>query len=164
MTRFKDDITTVAMRAMAYLIVPAMVEGLANTATPNQKNGESWLGWGARALAGEIPAGIPIVRDIAKAALNGRAYEMSPAAHAIDSVIQFARKDVPSIWDSSKATTPKLLQHALETGGYLTGVGTGSFANASQYVFDVLRQHEQPQDAGEFMRAVLFGRPAKTTN
>jgi len=145
--------------AVGSLMVPAMVEAMVAGHAPRQD--ESWFGWAGKAILGQVAATVPFVRDLASAAMHGRDYEFSPVVAAVNNVIHFAAKDVPAMFDDDKAMTGGELKRAMTAGGLVTGVGTGQLATSAQYVWDVLHDRQNPQDAGEFLRALAFGPPKK---
>ncbi|WP_159014245.1 hypothetical protein [Acidisoma sp. S159] len=36
----------------------------------DQRKQDSWLGWASKAILGEVPAGVPVLRDVAKSLAN----------------------------------------------------------------------------------------------
>jgi hypothetical protein len=152
----KRDFGLVLARSFYYLVVPALVEAMATEGGPDDDKDETWMGWAAKAVAGEIPAGIPIMRDIAKAAISGRDYELSPVGKAVQSG-QKLMKDMGSLWDDDKGEPSHWVKHAIETPGYIFGLPTGQLSNTAQYLYDVLEGKQDPEDAKEFMQGVVFG-------
>jgi hypothetical protein len=103
-----------------YIAVPALVETLAHHGGPNQNKDEGWGEWAAKAIGAEIPAGIPVLRDIAKAAIEGRDYEISPIAKAVNDVLALKR-DI-SNYVQGADLSPHLGKHLSTAAGYVLGL------------------------------------------
>jgi hypothetical protein len=61
----------------------------------DQRKQDSWLGWASKAILGEVPAGVPVLRDVAKSAISDRGYEMSPVARPSTASSAWARISGP---------------------------------------------------------------------
>jgi hypothetical protein len=153
----------VLARSFYYLIVPALVEAIVSEGTPNEENEESWGGWAAKAILGEIPASIPLLRDAAKAAISGRGYEMSPVVHAVDTVIRSSADAWRAMGISDKEVSDRWVKHAVESAGYVFGLPTGQPAGTAQYLWDLLNDKESPENLADFMRGVMYGPAPKHT-
>lgn len=153
----KRDFALVLARSVYYMVVPALVEGLAMHGAPDEDKGETWLGWAAKAVLGELPAGIPVVRDIAKAALEDRSYEMSPAAQAVNAVIRMGWQDIgPALGLRDQEVSDKWVKHAIETPGYILGLPTGQASGSVQYLWDLMQGTEEPEGEGPVERTFDF--------
>lgn len=142
-----------------YLAVPALIEGLVSQGGPG--NDDDWLSWGAKQVAGEVPAGVPVLRDLAKAVITGRDYEMSPVAKAAQTVID-SGKDVASLVGArEKEPSSRWLQHAIESAGYILGLPTGQAAGTVQFLKDVGAGTEDPQSVQDWLRGLMYGPPPK---
>lgn len=154
----RRDFSMVLARSVYYLIVPALVEALVSQGGPDEDKEETWGGWAAKAIAGEIPAGIPLLRDAAKAAIDGRSYEMSPVGKAVETAIALG-KDVGSALGmrGDKEPSSRWVKHAIETPGYVFGLPTGQLGGTAQYLWDVWNQDTAPEGIADFMRGVMYG-------
>jgi hypothetical protein len=153
----RRDFGIVLARTFYYLIVPALVEAMVSEGGPDKDKDESWLGWAAKAVAGEIPAGIPLLRDAAKAAISGRTYEMSPIAKAVETAILAGRDIGSAIGLRDHEASPRWVRHAIETPGYVFGLPTGQAAGTAQYLWDIWHGDEEPDGAADFMRGLMYG-------
>ena len=159
----KRDFATVGWRSMFYVMVPSLIEAAVVNGTPGED--QSWFGWTAKAVAEELMAGVPILRDVGKAALeqfSGRHSELtvSPLEGGATTFLS-AVYDLSSVFDDDRAMSDTALKKVITSAGILSGVGTGAPAQYAQYVWDVLAGKEQPEDAAEFTKHLLFGPPSK---
>jgi hypothetical protein len=138
-----------------YLMMPALIEGLVSQGGPSDD--DDWLSWGARQAAGEVPAGLPIVRDMAKAALDGRAYEMSPVGKAVDEVVKGGRDLASAAGLTDKPVSDRWLQHAIDVPGYVLGLPTGQAAGTAQFLANVASGNEDPQTTADWLRGLIYG-------
>lgn len=142
-------------RSWFYIAVPAFIEALAQNGGPNQDKEESWAGWAAKAITSEIPAGIPVLRDIAKAAIDGRDYEMSPIAKAINTVIKTGQDAYKS---STEGAPANIGQHVAETIGYFGGLPTAAPFTAGKFIWDYSNGDVDPKDLSDWMQGLLHGK------
>lgn len=149
------DFGRVLARSWFYVAMPAFIEALAHGG-PDEDKDEGWAGWAAKAIAAEIPAGVPLMRDVAKAAIEGRHYEMSPVARAVDTVVQSGR-DIyqAATGDEAPKDTAK---HAVEAAGYLTGLPTAAPFTAGKFIWDYADGSADPQDLSEWIQGLLHGK------
>jgi hypothetical protein len=151
----RRDFAMVLARSIYYVMIPAFTEALVAGDGPGED--ESWGAWAAKAILGEIPAGIPLVRDIAKAAISGRDYAMSPVARAVTTAISSGKDFGAAVGLRDKEPSDKWVSHAINTAGYVFGLPTGQAAGSVQYLWDVLDGDTQPEGTSDFIRGVIFG-------
>ena len=138
-----------------YLAVPALIEGLVSTGGPGDD--DDWLRWAAKEIASEVPAGLPVLRDMAKAAIDGRGYEMSPVGHAVDEVVKGGRDLASAAGLTDKPPSDRWLQHAIEAPGYVLGLPTGQVAGSAQFLANVAGVDEDPQTLADWLRGLIYG-------
>ena len=117
----------------------------------------SWLGWASKAILGEVPAGVPVLRDVAKAAISGRGHEMSPVGKTFDSFIGLGKDIGSAVGLRDKPPSTQWVRHAVETPGYILGLPTGQAAGTAQFLADVADGQEDPQGVQEWLRGVIYG-------
>lgn len=139
-----------------YVAVPALIEAIVSSGGPNEDKDEGWGAWAGKAILAEIPAGVPIMRDIAKAAIEGRDYEMSPLAHAMNTIIQGGR-DIAKV-ASGEDQPPSLGKHVVEAAGYLAGLPTAAPFTAGKFLWDYGTGEADPQDIAEWYRGLTTGK------
>lgn len=147
---------SVLARSWYYVAVPALIEAMAGTGGPNQDKDETWAGWAAKAITSEIPAGIPILRDIAKAAVEGRDYEMSPVARAVNTIIQSGR-DIYKTVDEGEAPE-NAGQHVAEGIGYATGLPTAAPFTAGKFLWNYNDGSVDPKNLSDWIQGLLHGK------
>lgn len=154
----RRDFAMVLARSFYYLAVPALVEAYYTSGAPNEDEGEGWGEWAAKAIGAEIPAGIPVVRDLAKAAIEGRNYEMSPIGRAAETVVHSGMDIGSAVGLRENEASDHWLRHAMETVGYLTGWPSGQAGESAQYLWDIGDGEENPQDVSDFLHGIIYGR------
>ena len=157
----RRDFAMVLARSFFYLVMPALIEHIVAHGLPKDQEDEGFLGWGAKAILGEIPAGIPILRDVAKAAFDGRGYEMSPVAKMVESTITLLKDGRNALGLGDKEVSDRWVKHAVETPGYVFGLPTGQASGTAQYLWDVWDGKEQPRALSELLQGLAFGPPKK---
>ncbi len=144
-----------------YLAMPALIEATVAQGLPSGQDAEGWMEWAAKAIGGEVPAGIPVLRDVADAAIHGKAYSMSPTGQAFDAMVALG-KDVGSATGLRQApVSDRWLQHAITAPGYVFGLPTGQAAGTAQFLSDVAGGQEDPQSVADWMRGITFGSAPK---
>lgn len=138
-----------------YLAVPALIEAAVSEGAPSQIG--DWPGWAAKAVLGEIPAGVPVLRDAADAAIHGRSYDMSPVGQTFDSFIQVMKDAESAVGLRAKPASNQWLRHAIEAPGYVLGLPTGQAAGTAQFLKDVASGKEDPQGVTDWLRGVIYG-------
>ena len=130
------DFGSVLARSFWYVAVPGLIEALvASGGGPNEDKDEHWGGFAAKAVLGSIPAGIPIMRDIARAAIEGRDYEGSPLVNAVNSVMR-GSKDVYDHYVDGEDWKPGSGGHIATAAGLVTGLPTAAPFNAGKFLWD----------------------------
>ena len=139
-----------------YVAVPALVEAMATTGGPNQDKDEGWGEWAGKAIAAEIPAGIPILRDIAKAAIEGRDYEISPIAKTVNDVLK-AGHDISS-YVQGNDPDESFAKHITTAAGYLTGLPTAAPFTAGKFLWDVNDGDADPESVRDWYSGITRGK------
>ncbi len=153
----RRDFVAVAGRSLYYLLVPALIEA---TVSPSPDNAnENWFEWGAKAILGQVAAGIPILRDIASSALHGYSLEVTPLQQPIQEAGYTAEDLGRAVGLSDKPVSRKWLQHAIDTAGYATELPLGQAGTAAQYLWDIGDGNADPQDVGSFLNGLMHGAP-----
>lgn len=139
-----------------YVAIPAIVEALATKGLPNDNKDEGWGEWAAKAMLAEVPAGIPLLRDIAKAALEGRDYEISPVARAVDTAVK-AGVDAYKIGTGEE--TPKgAAKHLVAGVGYVAGLPTEAPFTAGKFLWDINNGDADPQSIRDWYQGITSGK------
>lgn len=153
-----NDFAKVLARTMGYVVMPGLATAYYSHGGPHEDKDEGWLGWASKAVLSEIPAGIPILRDIAKSAIEGRDYEFSPLMNTVNSTRKTALDIASLVGLREKDESPKTLKHAMETFGFLTGAPTGQGAAAAQFLWDVKSGDQDPQSLADWIQGLTYGK------
>ncbi len=139
-----------------YIALPALVEAFATSGGPNENEEEGWGEWAAKAIAAEIPAGIPIVRDLAKAAIEGRDYEVSPIFRAVNDVLASGR-DVTN-YVQGEDVSENAGKHLATAFGYLTGLPTAAPFTAAKFLWDYNSGDADPESLKDWWQGITRGK------
>lgn len=156
----KQGSRTVASAAAAMLAVAffqGVVGDLLTGKGPDED--ENTAAWMAKSTLGFGVSGFPVIRDTLGAALSGHAGSLSPAWQAINAGRQAAGAVTGlATGDKEAGAAAKSIVTA---GGYLFGVPTKPLTRQGSYLYNVAVGEETPEDAAEFIKALLHGAPKK---
>lgn len=150
------DFASVLAKSWYYVAVPAFIEALAQNGGPKQDQDETWAGWAAKAIMAEIPAGIPILRDIAKATIEGRNYEMSPVGRAVDTIVRAGTGIYHSIQDGEPQKN--IGRTVAEGVGYAAGLPTAAPYTAAKFLWDYSDGSVDPRSLSDWVQGLLKGK------
>lgn len=150
------DFASVLARSFWYIAVPGLIEAIVATQGPNQNKDEGWGEWSAKAVLGSVPAGIPIMRDIAKAVLEGRDYEGSPLVNAVNSLIR-GGVDVAHI-ARGEETSGNTGKHIATAVGLAAGLPTAAPFTAGKFLWDYGSGEASPESLAEWYRGLTTGK------
>lgn len=120
---------------------------------------ENTAAWMAKSTLGFGVSGFPVIRDTIGAALSGHAGSLSPAWQAINAGRQ-AASAVTGLATGEK-DAGAAAKSIVTAGGYLLGVPTKPLTRQGSYLYNVATGEETPEDAAEFIKALLHGAPKK---
>lgn len=156
----KQGSRTVASAAAAMLAVAffqGVVGDLLTGKGPDED--ENTAAWMAKSTLGFGVSGFPVIRDTLGAALSGHAGSLSPAWQAINAGRQ-AGSAVAGLATGDK-DAGSAAKSVVTAGGYLLGVPTKPLTRQGSYLYNVAVGEETPEDAAEFIKALLHGAPKK---
>lgn len=156
----KQGSRTVASAAAAMLAVAffqGVVGDLLTGKGPDED--ENTAAWMAKSTLGFGVSGFPVIRDTLGAALSGHAGSLSPAWQAINAGRQ-AGAAVAGLATGEKEAGAAA-KSVVTAGGYLLGVPTKPLTRQGSYLYNVAVGEETPEDAAEFIKALLHGAPKK---
>lgn len=120
---------------------------------------ENTAAWMAKSTLGFGVSGFPVIRDTIGAALSGHAGSLSPAWQAINAGRQAAGAVTGLVTGDKDAGAAA--KSVVTAGGYLLGVPTKPLTRQGSYLWNVAVGEETPEDAAEFIKALLHGAPKK---
>ncbi|QLG93702.1 hypothetical protein HZF02_17860 [Pseudomonas yamanorum] len=156
----KQGSRTVASAAAAMLAVAffqGVVGDLLTGKGPDED--ENTAAWMAKSTLGFGVSGFPVIRDTLGAALSGHAGSLSPAWQAINAGRQAAGAVTGLVTGDKEAGAAA--KSVVTAGGYLLGVPTKPLTRQGSYLYNVAVGEETPEDAAEFIKALLHGAPKK---
>ncbi|WP_421526750.1 hypothetical protein [Pseudomonas brenneri] len=156
----KQGSRTVASAAAAMLAVAffqGVVGDLLTGKGPDED--ENTAAWMAKSTLGFGVSGFPVIRDTIGAALSGHAGSLSPAWQAINAGRQAAGAVTGLVTGDKDAGAAA--KSVVTAGGYLLGVPTKPLTRQGSYLWNVAVGEETPEDAAEFIKALLHGAPKK---
>lgn len=115
--------------------------------------------WMAKSTLGFGVSGFPVIRDTIGAALSGHAGSLSPAWQAINAGRQAAGAVTGLVTGEKDAGAAA--KSVVTAGGYLFGVPTKPLTRQGSYLYNVAVGEETPEDAAEFIKALLHGAPKR---
>jgi hypothetical protein len=152
-----QDMAHVISRGWWYFAAPMLIHAVIKGQTPGDD--ESWLGWAAEEVGMGMVFGVPILRDVAKSAVEGRDYQLTPVEHAVTSLIRTGR-DIRAVASGDDAKKRWLLR-GLETAGYTFGLPLGQVGTTAQYLYDIMDGEQEPENIFDLMKGVAAGPPNK---
>lgn len=149
-----QDFASAAARTFFYFVLPGMAIG--NLLPGDEKDG--WLARSVKGIVGENAGTIPFVRSIADGVMRGKDISFSPFGRAIDTMASTAKDAATAVGLRAGNVSKKWIQHAMDTVGYTTGVPIGGQpAAATQYLWDVSRGNEKPQNVQDWVHGLMYG-------
>lgn len=155
------DFPRLLARSFFYFAVPQIAHALLK---PSPKASDGSLEEFAKRTAEEIGlgfvSGVPIVRDIAAAVVNGRDYTISPLEQAGKSIATTIENGMKII----EGEEPK--KNALKTAGiaagYLWGLPLGQPLATARFLWDVIDGDQEPEDLKDWWQGIMTGKiPAR---
>lgn len=150
-----SDFNKILARSAGYLILPGIAAGLWVTGGPDED--ETWLGWGVLQVLEHIPAMLPVVRDIASAAIHNRDFVPSPLIGMVNDTKKTVKDIASLVGIREEEPNPQLIKNTMRTFGYLTGAPTGQLGTSAQFLWDVSEGEEDPEDLADWLQGIAKG-------
>jgi hypothetical protein len=151
------DFSKLLARSWFYFAIPQIIHAYLK---PDPKDMEDTMEAHLTHLAKEIGlgfvSGVPVLRDLASAAINGRDYAITPLEQAGKTLVKAAV-------DTSKYVKgDEVSQHAgknaAQAAGYAVGLPTGQLSATGSFLWDVYNGDADPQGIKEWYQGVSHGR------
>lgn len=152
------DFAKLLARSWWYFVIPQMIHAALKPS--NQKDQEEGMAGTIKHMAEEVGlgfvSGVPVLRDLANAAVNGRDYTITPLEQAGKSIVH-------ATVDTYKAATGhETSKHAgknlVQAAGYVAGLPTGQLSGTGSFLWDVMHGEQSPQDLHDWWQGVTNGR------
>lgn len=139
---------------MFYAILPSMNHAWVRH--PRDEK-DSWAKWMAGAMTTQFAGDIPFVRDVVTPVVSGYDAQVTPLASSANVLA----KTINNALIASGAKDEKLkhgaIRDAIHAGGIVAGAGTRQIGVATEFVYDVSKNKEHPQDFWEWWRGFTTG-------
>lgn len=152
------DFAKLLARSWWYFVVPQLIHAALKPGNP--KDQEDGLAGTIKHMAEEVGlgfvSGVPVLRDLANAVVNGRDYTITPLEQAGKSIVH-------ATVDTYKAATgQETSKHAgknlANAAGYVVWLPTGQPATSGAFLWDVMQGEQSPRDLHEWWQGVTSGR------
>jgi hypothetical protein len=100
-------------------------------------------------------SGIPFIRDLANAAVNGRSYTVTPIESAGKAVVT-AAQDAAKVAHGEPAS-PKAAKNAVQAAGYVYGLPLGQASSTGQFLWEVVDGKQDPQGLQDWFNGISHG-------
>ena len=156
------DFAKLLARSWYYFVVPQLIHAYLKPG-PQQEQEQNDLGAMASHMGKEIAlgfvSGVPVLRDLANAAINGRDYTITPVEAAGKAVVNAG-------WDTYKFSTGQEPSkhagtHVAQAIGYLGGLPTGQASATGGYLWDVYTGETSPEDVKDWYDGLTTGKQHK---
>jgi len=151
------DFPKLLARSWFYIVVPQIAHAML-ASKPGQQDDtlEGYAKQVAEGVGLGFVSGIPIVRDLASAYVHGTDYTVTPLEKA-------GRTLVATMEDATKLLhgeepSPRALQNAAETAGYVFGLPMSQPAATSKFLWDVMDGDADPKTLSEWWQGLLTGK------
>lgn len=152
------DFSAVLARSFWYFVVPQLIHALLK---PSQdKDKDDSLAGHAKHIGEEVAlgtvSGVPVMRDLANALVNGRDYAITPIETAGKALVQTIRDGYH--WAIGEETSKKPLKNAAAATGYAFGLPTGQIGTSAQFIWDVINGEQSPQSLADWWDGIHTGK------
>lgn len=147
------DVPNLIARSFWLLVVPPLLSELLAGRGPADDEDEAM--WAFQKTLVSMFGPIPVARDAANALESGFGYSFTPAARAVETVLNVA-KDAKKVVEGEE--TKRATRNALEGAGYVLGLPTGQFASAAQFIVNVSEGEQDPESLGDWWEGLTKGK------
>lgn len=151
------DFPRLLARSLFYFVIPQIAHALLK---PNAKKDDGTLQSKLKGYAEDVGlgmvSGVPVLRDLAAAAVHGRDYTFTPLEQAGNSIVRTAQ-------DAYKEATggrpsKRAFQNAAETAGYALGLPLSQPAATTKFFWDVYKGDADPQGLKDWWQGIMTGK------
>ncbi len=155
------DFARLLARSWFYFVVPQVVHAVIkpDDSADNDGSLEHYLLHIAKEVAIGPFGGIPLVRDLVNAAVNGHDYSATPLEAAGKALVKAAQ-------DAYKVATDEepskhVVANAVNVAGYTFGLPTGQATQTGKFLWDVYHGEQDPQGLREWFEGISTGKIQK---
>lgn len=155
------DFAKLLARSWWYFVIPQVIHALMKPTPANeQEGGEDDLGAMAAHMGKEIGlgfvSGVPVLRDLANAAINGRDYTITPLEQAGKSIVKAAVDTTHFV--KGEEMSPHAGKNFAQAAGYTLGLPTGQLSGTGSFLWDVYSGDADPQGIKDWYTGIQNGR------
>jgi len=153
------DFSRVLARSLFYVAVPQIAHILLKP-SPQEKEQDNTLEGFLKTTAEDIGlglvSGVPILRDLATAAVRGRDYAFTPIEQAGNTFVHTA-EDAMKIAHGEEPSK-RFSQNAAEAAGYALGLPLSQPAATAKFLWDVTDGEADPESLKDWWRGIMTGK------
>lgn len=155
------DFAKLLARSWWYFVIPQLIHAaLKPTPASEEDNGEHDLGAMAAHMGKEVVlgfvSGVPVLRDLANAAVNGRDYTITPLEQAGKSIVKAAVDTTKFV--QGEEMSPHAGKNFAQAAGYALGLPTGQLSGTGSFLWDVYNGDADPQGLKDWYTGIQNGR------
>lgn len=150
------DFPKLLARSWFYIVVPQVAHTLLSSHQPDDKSIEGYMEQIAEGIGTGFVSGIPIIRDLANAAIHGTDYAISPLENSANTALK-TLEDASKLLHGDKPG-PRAFQNAAETAGYAFGLPLAQPAASARFLWDVIDGDVHPKDLSDWWKGLLSGK------
>jgi hypothetical protein len=152
------DMPRLLARSFFYFAVTQMIHASLKPGTGKDDDGS--LGGYLKHLGEEMGlgfvSGVPVLRDLAGAYVNGRDYSISPLEQSGKSIVA-AATDATHLAEGEPASK-HAFEHGAQAVGYTFGIPTSQPAATTKFLWDVVNGNQDPQDLSDWWKGMQTGK------
>lgn len=152
------DFARLLARSWWYFVVPQLIHAIVKGDDSKDNDGSigHYLGHIAKEVAIGPFGGIPIVRDLVNAAVNGHDYAATPLEAAGKALVKSATDAYK--FASGEEPSKHAVANAANVVGYTFGLPTGQASQTGKFLWDVYHGEADPQGIREWAEGISTGK------
>ena len=153
------DFAKLLARSWWYFVIPQLIHAALKPSPPGQQE-EDGIAGTMKHMAEEVAlgfvSGVPVLRDLANAAVNGRDYTITPLEQAGKSVVKAAVDTTKYL--KGEEPSAHAGKNMAQAAGYALGLPTGQLSATGSFLWDVYHGDTDPQGIREWYTGIQNGR------
>ena len=156
------DFAKLLARSWYYFAVPQLIHALIKPDPQDEKDDDGsvghFLGHVGKEVGLGFVSGVPVLRDLANAAVNGHDYTVTPLEQAGKTLVR-AVQGASQMAQGEPMNKP--VKTMGEAAGYTFGLPTGQASTAAQFLWDVYNGDSDPESVKDWYQGVTSGRMSR---
>jgi hypothetical protein len=151
------DFAKLLARSWWYFVVPQVIHAALKPSPASQDDTlEGHLAHFAEEIGLGFVSGVPVLRDLANAAINGRDYTITPLEQAGKSIVKASTDAYKLV--TGQETSKHAGKNAAQAVGYAAGLPTGQLSATGSFLWDVYSGDADPQGVKDWYTGIQNGR------